>query len=122
MTENENRWDASLAAGRRRPVSALSRLYPAPPSLSIRSIPCNFPLSSSPLIGNNSRKTPKGHLNETVQLGSGNLDTCRLLGDLSSCRCVHQFVCFNSFIAEQDHRINGEGTSNGDRGSDDVLP
>jgi len=50
LTENENRWDASLAAGRRRPVSALPRLYLAPSSLSIHSLPRNFPVKPQVLF------------------------------------------------------------------------
>src|SRR3984885_8708815 len=29
-----------------------------------------------------------------------------------------RIICFHSFIAEQNHRVNGEGTSSGDQGSD----
>jgi hypothetical protein len=46
------------------------------------------PLSSSLLIGNNSRKTHKGHLNETIQLGSGNLDIADFRGLIIVSMCA----------------------------------
>jgi hypothetical protein len=35
---------------------------------------------------------------------------------------VERGVCFNSFIAPLDHRINGEGTSSGDQGTLHLAP